>query len=174
MRGNNETSPPKAISASGRGRCITAAPVAFCTGAGLPRPPDHDGGAVPAWRSDGCDCAHYAGQHVAIARAADHHRKHRRRRRHDRRRSPSPRRAARDGYTVLLHQVAMAAGMTLYSNLTFDIEKDFVTIGLINTAASTLAARPTLPPNTIGELVRWINEPGRNAKVAHPGVGSFG
>jgi tripartite-type tricarboxylate transporter receptor subunit TctC len=82
-------------------------------------------------------------------------------------------RAAPDGYTVLLHQVAMAAGMTLYSNLTFDIEKDFVTIGLINTAASTLAARPTLPPNNIGELVRWIKEPGRNAKVAHAGVGSF-
>src|SRR5262245_62827238 len=60
-------------------------------------------------------------------------------------------RAAPDGYTVLLHQVAMAAGMTLYSNLTFDIEKDFVTIGLINTAASTLAARPTLPPNNRSE-----------------------
>jgi putative tricarboxylic transport membrane protein len=54
-----------------------------------------------------------------------------------------------------------------------DIEKDFVTIGLINTAASTLAVRPTLPPSNIGELVRWIKEPGRNAKVAHAGVGSF-
>src|SRR5262245_35396755 len=47
-------------------------------------------------------------------------------------------RAAPDGYTVLLHQVALAAGMTLYSKLTFDAEKDFVTIGLVNTAASTL------------------------------------
>ena len=52
-------------------------------------------------------------------------------------------RAAPDGYTIMIHQVAMAAGMTLYKNLTFDAEKDFVTIGLINTAASTLAARPT-------------------------------
>jgi tripartite-type tricarboxylate transporter receptor subunit TctC len=75
---------------------------------------------------------------------------------------------------VLLHQVAMAAGMTLYKNLTFDAEKDFVAIGLINNAASTLAARPTLPPSNIGELVRWLKEPGRNAKIAHPGVGSFG
>ena len=83
-------------------------------------------------------------------------------------------RAAPDGYTVLIHQVALAASMTIYKNLTFDAEKDFVTIGLINTAASTLAARPTLPPNNIDELVRWIKEPGRNAKVAHPGVGSFG
>ena len=83
-------------------------------------------------------------------------------------------RAAPDGYTVLLHQVALAAGMTLYPNLAFDAEKDFVPIGLINTAASTRAARPTLPPNDIAELVRWMKAPGQNAKIAHPGVGSFG
>ena len=83
-------------------------------------------------------------------------------------------RAAPDGYTVLLHQVAMAAGMTLYPNLSFDPEKDFVAIGLVNTAASTVAARPTLPPSNIGELVRWMNEPGQNTRIPHPGVGSFG
>jgi len=83
-------------------------------------------------------------------------------------------RAAPDGYTVLLHQVALAAGMTLYPNLGFDAEKDFVTIGLINTAVTTLAARASLPPNTIDELVRWIKAPEQNAKIAHAGVGSFG
>ena len=83
-------------------------------------------------------------------------------------------RAAPDGYTVLLHQVALAAGMTLYPKLAFDAEKDFVTIGPVNTAASTIAARPTLPPNTMAELVRWMKEPGQNAKIAHAGVGSFG
>ena len=83
-------------------------------------------------------------------------------------------RAAPDGYTVLLHQVALAAGMTLYPNLAFDAQKDFVPIGLINTAASTLAARPTLPPNDIAELVGWMKAPGQNVKIAHPGVGSFG
>jgi tripartite-type tricarboxylate transporter receptor subunit TctC len=83
-------------------------------------------------------------------------------------------RAAPDGYTVLLHQVALAAGMTLYLKLAFDAEKDFVTIGLINTAASTLAARPTLPPGNIAELVKWMKAPGQNTKIAHPGVGSFG
>jgi tripartite-type tricarboxylate transporter receptor subunit TctC len=83
-------------------------------------------------------------------------------------------RAAPDGYTVLLHQVALAAGMTLYPKLAFDAEKDFVAIGLINTAASTVAARPTLPPNNIAELVQWMKAPGQNTKIAHPGVGSFG
>ena len=83
-------------------------------------------------------------------------------------------RADPDGYTLLIHQVALAAGMSMYSNLTFDAEKDFVTIGLINTAASTLAGRPTLPPNNFKELLSWMKEPGRDIQIGHPGVGSFG
>ena len=39
-------------------------------------------------------------------------------------------RAAPDGYTIMIHQVALAAGMTLYKNLSFDAEKDFAPIGL--------------------------------------------
>jgi tripartite-type tricarboxylate transporter receptor subunit TctC len=83
-------------------------------------------------------------------------------------------RAASDGYTILIHQVALAAGMTMYKNLSFDAEKDFVTIGLINNAASVWAGRADLPPANMNELVKWMKEPDRNAKVAHPGVGSFG
>jgi tripartite-type tricarboxylate transporter receptor subunit TctC len=83
-------------------------------------------------------------------------------------------RATPDGYTLLLHQVALAAGMTLHRNLGVDAEKDFVTIGLINNAATILVARPTLPPSTLAELVHWMKEPGQNAKMAHPGIGSFG
>jgi tripartite-type tricarboxylate transporter receptor subunit TctC len=83
-------------------------------------------------------------------------------------------RAAPDGYTILIHQVALAAGMTMYQNLTFNAEKDFVTIGLINTAASAWSARANLPPKNMTELVRWMKEPGQNVKVAHAGVGSFG
>ena len=83
-------------------------------------------------------------------------------------------RAAPDGYTMLMHQVALAAGMTMYQNLTFDAEKDFVAIGLINTAASTWAARPTCRRKTWPNWCKWMKEPGQNAKIAHPGVGSFG
>src|SRR6516162_4300750 len=79
-----------------------------------------------------------------------------------------------DGYTILLHQDALAAGMTLYPNLTFDAKKDFVPIGLVNTTTNTLAGRPTLPPNNFGELLRWMKAPAQNVRVGHPGVGSFG
>src|SRR5262249_37207255 len=40
-------------------------------------------------------------------------------------------RAAPDGYTVVLHQVALAAGMALYPHLRFDAEKDFGTVARI-------------------------------------------
>jgi tripartite-type tricarboxylate transporter receptor subunit TctC len=83
-------------------------------------------------------------------------------------------RAAPDGYTLMIHQVALAAGVTMYKNLSFDAEKDFVPIGLINNAASTWAGRPTLPPNNIAELIKWMKTPGQNIRVAHAGVGSFG
>ena len=82
--------------------------------------------------------------------------------------------AAPDGYTIVLSQDALAADMTLYPNRTFDAEKDFEPIGLVNTTTNTLAGRPTLPPNNFAELLRWMKEPGRHIKVGHPGVGSFG
>jgi len=83
-------------------------------------------------------------------------------------------RAAPDGYTILIHQVGLAAGMSMYPNLNFDAEKNFVTIGLINTAASTVTGRESLPANNFKELLAWMKEPGRNVKIGHPGVGSYG
>jgi tripartite-type tricarboxylate transporter receptor subunit TctC len=83
-------------------------------------------------------------------------------------------RAEPDGYTILLHQDALAAAMTLYPARTFDAEKDFVTIGLINTAATTFAGRPNLPPNNFKELLPWMKSSGQNIRMGHPGVGSFG
>ena len=83
-------------------------------------------------------------------------------------------RAAPDGYTLLLHQVGLAAGMTLYPNPTFDAEKDLTGVGLVNNSASVIAGRPDLPPNSMKELMAWMKEPGRIAKVAHAGVGAFG
>jgi tripartite-type tricarboxylate transporter receptor subunit TctC len=79
-----------------------------------------------------------------------------------------------DGYTILLGQDALAAGMTLYPDHTFDAEKDLVPIGLVNTSINTIAGRPTLPPDNFDELLLWMKQPGQTIKVGHPGVGSFG
>jgi tripartite-type tricarboxylate transporter receptor subunit TctC len=64
--------------------------------------------------------------------------------------------------------------MTLYPDRTFDAEKDFAPIGLVNTTTNTLAGRPSLPPNNFDELLRWMKEPGQTIRIGHPGVGSFG
>ena len=81
--------------------------------------------------------------------------------------------ATPDGYTILQHQNALAADMALYPGR-IDAEKDFVAIGLINTAAGTWAGRPTLPPNTFDEMLRWMKQTGSAVKIGHPGVGSYG
>ena len=83
-------------------------------------------------------------------------------------------RATPDGYTILLHQPALAAGMTLYPNRTFDAEKDFVPIGLVNITSNTLAGRPTLPADNFKQLLTWMKQHNGKIKVGHPGVGSFG
>ena len=82
-------------------------------------------------------------------------------------------RAEKDGYTILIHQVALAASLTMYPNLSYT-EKDFAPIGLINTAASVFAARPNLPANDLRELVAWMKEHGHSVKMGHAGVGSYG
>ena len=82
-------------------------------------------------------------------------------------------RAEKDGYTILIHQVALAASMTMYPNLTYT-EKDFAPIGLINTAASVFAGRPTLPADNLKDLVGWMKAQGHAVKIGHAGVGSYG
>ena len=83
-------------------------------------------------------------------------------------------RAEPDGYTILLHQPALAAGMTLYPDRTFDAEKDFVPIGMVNITSNVMAGRLELPANNFKELLTWMKQPGQTIKVGHPGVGSFG
>src|SRR6201994_3409109 len=70
-------------------------------------------------------------------------------------------RAAPDGYTIMIHQVALAAGMTLYKNLNFDAAKDFATVGLVNTSASTWAARPDFPAKNFDEMLSYMKQPGQ-------------
>jgi tripartite-type tricarboxylate transporter receptor subunit TctC len=82
-------------------------------------------------------------------------------------------RATPDGYTILIHQVALAAGMTLYKNLNFDAAKDFATVGLVNTSASTWAARPDFPAKNFDEMLSYMKQPGQSVKIGHAGVGSY-
>jgi tripartite-type tricarboxylate transporter receptor subunit TctC len=82
-------------------------------------------------------------------------------------------RSAPDGYTLLIHQTGITIQPALHKNLSFDFEKDLTTVGLVNKSYSFLVGRKALPAANMKDLVKWAKESGV-AKIAHPGVGSFG
>src|SRR5262245_54877530 len=53
-------------------------------------------------------------------------------------------RATPDGYTLLVHQTAIAANVSLFPKSPFNVEKDLIGIGLINYSAPTLIGRKSL------------------------------
>ena len=81
-------------------------------------------------------------------------------------------RAAGDGYTLLLHNLQIAANVSLYPKLAFDTEKDLAAIAMVNHNPLVLVGRKSLPANTLAELSAWMKT--HTAKMAHPGTGSTG
>ena len=74
--------------------------------------------------------------------------------------------AAADGYTLLLHNLAIAANVTLYrdQDLGFDTEKDLRPVMFLNRNPLLLAGRKSLEPNSLAERVAWMKA--RRAKFA--------
>ena len=80
--------------------------------------------------------------------------------------------AAPDGYTLLLHNLAISANVTLYKALSFDTEKDLTPVMFINRNPLVLVGRKTFEPNTLTELVAWAKT--HRAKAAIAGYGTTG
>jgi tripartite-type tricarboxylate transporter receptor subunit TctC len=83
-------------------------------------------------------------------------------------------RAAPDGTTLMIHNLQIAANVSLYKTLQFDTEKDFAPITMINSNPLVLVGRKTLEANTLPELVAWIKSQPTPPKMGHPGTGSTG
>lgn len=81
-------------------------------------------------------------------------------------------RAAPDGYTLLLHNVAISAIPSLFPKLPFDLQKDVVPVGLVNHNALIVVGRASLPANNLAELAAWMKA--NPAKFAHVGAGTSG
>ncbi|WP_137176985.1 tripartite tricarboxylate transporter substrate binding protein [Roseomonas sp. AR75] len=62
-------------------------------------------------------------------------------------------RAAPDGYTVLVTDSSYAINPSLFPSLPFDPAKDLVPVSLLATGPVILLAHPSLPVNTVQELV---------------------
>jgi len=80
--------------------------------------------------------------------------------------------AAPDGSTLLLHNLQIAANVTLYKTLPFDTVKDFASVMLVNRNPLILVGRSTLEPNTLTDLVLLMRQ--RTLKAAIPGYGATG
>jgi tripartite-type tricarboxylate transporter receptor subunit TctC len=81
-------------------------------------------------------------------------------------------RAAPDGYTLLIHHLALTAAPSLYSNLSYDTKTAFEPVGLVNTGPMVLVGRKTLEAQTARDLIAYFKAQGDKVTLAHAGVGS--
>ncbi len=80
--------------------------------------------------------------------------------------------AGADGYTLLFTHIAQATLPTFFRNLPYNVEKDFEYIGLVSENPMNLIGRPSLPANSMPELVTWIQANRGKINIANAGPGS--
>jgi tripartite-type tricarboxylate transporter receptor subunit TctC len=81
-------------------------------------------------------------------------------------------RGAKDGHTLLLHNLQISANVALYPKLPFDTEKDLTPVTFINQNPLVLVGRKSLAANTLAELLATMKS--TPVRMAHPGTGSTG
>ena len=77
-----------------------------------------------------------------------------------------------DGYTILIHHVAMATAPAFYRPLRFNPLSDFDYIGLINDAPMTLIARPGFPAKDFKAFLAYIKTNKGKVSYANAGIGA--
>ena len=77
-----------------------------------------------------------------------------------------------DGYTVFMYHIGMSTAPTLYPDLPFDPLEDFEEIGLVTEVPMTIIGSPNFEPNTIDELVAYVEENADTVTYANAGIGA--
>jgi tripartite-type tricarboxylate transporter receptor subunit TctC len=80
-------------------------------------------------------------------------------------------RSAPDGYTFLIHHMAMATYPALWKKLPFDAAKDFAYVGQVVDVPMTLIGRKDLPAGTFAELLVWLQANQGKVNWANGGKG---
>ena len=82
-------------------------------------------------------------------------------------------RSAPDGYTLLLANSISHASITLTDRqMTYDPEKDFAPVALLTQSPLVLAVHPSLPVNTVPELIAFAKSRPGTLNFGSPGPGS--
>ena len=80
--------------------------------------------------------------------------------------------APADGYTLLVISSAHTVNPWLYK-LPYDPVKDFVPVGIVASGTNVLVVNPTLPVNSVKELVALAKKENGDLQYASAGIGSF-
>jgi tripartite-type tricarboxylate transporter receptor subunit TctC len=82
-------------------------------------------------------------------------------------------RSAPDGYTILLAFTGtLAVSPTIFPSVGYDPRKDFAGIGLIGMAPSVFAVHPSVPAQSVADLIRIAKASPGNIQFGSPGIGT--
>ncbi|WP_419897575.1 Bug family tripartite tricarboxylate transporter substrate binding protein [Roseomonas sp. USHLN139] len=83
-------------------------------------------------------------------------------------------RAPRDGYTALVDAAAHGSNHALYNNLPFDYARDFLPVSQLTVSPQILAVHPSLPVQSLAELIALAKAKPGTLTYGTPGNGSAG
>ncbi|MDN3986048.1 Bug family tripartite tricarboxylate transporter substrate binding protein [Zwartia vadi] len=81
-------------------------------------------------------------------------------------------RAPGDGYTLYITTAAHTISASLYGKLKYDPIKDFAPITLISTIPLVMVANPSLPVNSLADLIQYAKAQKNGLTMASPGNGT--
>jgi tripartite-type tricarboxylate transporter receptor subunit TctC len=77
-----------------------------------------------------------------------------------------------DGYTILVHSSAHTITPSIYPKLSYDVTRDFVTVGAIGSVPNVMIIAPSKGFKTVQDYVAWAKANPNAANFATVGVGS--
>ena len=80
--------------------------------------------------------------------------------------------AAPDGYTILLTLSSHTINPKLFPKLGYDVERDFIPVSLAASIPQIVVANPSVPANTVPELLAWLKANPGKVNYASVGIGS--
>jgi tripartite-type tricarboxylate transporter receptor subunit TctC len=81
--------------------------------------------------------------------------------------------AARDGYTLLVGSTTVFAGLpALKSNLSYDIDRDFMPLTRLASVANVMVVQPSLGVTNVAEFIKYAQANPGKLNCGHPGNGT--
>lgn len=80
--------------------------------------------------------------------------------------------AAPDGYTALLTNIALAANPSLFKKLPYDADRDFIPVSLISTMPTVLVVTPSISARDVKQLIALAKSKPGGLSYASAGNGS--